>query len=102
MDYSNYTLNLSIIFKRMLFCIKCFAFKLSFDDQYDVLMACEIGESEKLTQLVGHGTESTWPLALRRYWLNFKKTENSMVSHSVQSLQEFDAKEMYLHLSRTV
>ena len=43
-------------------------------------------------------TVAKFELAFTRYRHNLKMIENSTLTNSVQSLQEFDAKEMYLHL----
>ena len=42
-------------------------------------------------------TVAEFGLAFTRFQHDFKKTENSTIANSVQSLQEFDPKEMYLH-----
>ena len=41
-------------------------------------------------------------LAFTRYGHNLKTIENSKVTNSVQSLQEFDVSDMYLHVKSLV
>ena len=45
-------------------------------------------------------TIAKFELSFTRYRHNLKMIENSTVTNSVQSLQEFDAREMYLRVNK--
>ena len=52
-----------------------------------------------ILKMVKNVTVANSELVFTRYLHNLNTIENTTVISSVQSLQEFDAKEMYLHLN---
>ena len=52
----------------------------------------------QILKTVKNGTGAKFELAFLRYRHNLETTENSTVTKSMQPLQRFDAKEIYLHI----